>query len=112
MAKFILAIATPLVVAGCVSTTEIVPAGRDTFMVSTTANNIVSGQAPIASAKAANQYCASRNQYMIIRRIDNVVPGLGSGMSTLVFSCVADTDPEYQRPNLRRDPSVVIEDRR
>jgi hypothetical protein len=112
MPKFILAIVTPLVVAGCVSTTEIVPAGRDTFMVSTTASDVVSGQAPIASVKAANKYCESRDQHMIIRRTDSLVRGLGPSMNTLVLSCVGETDPEYQRPNLRHDPNVIIDDHR
>jgi hypothetical protein len=49
---------------------------------------------------------------MIIRRTDSAIEGFNnSGMNTLVFSCVTDTDPEYQRPNLRKDPAVVIDNR-
>jgi hypothetical protein len=102
----------PLILTGCVATTEIVPVGRDSFMVSTTASDVVSGQAPIASAKAANKYCESHSQHMIIRRTDNLVRGIGPSMNSLVFSCVDDTDPEYQRPNLHRDPNVLVESHR
>ncbi|MDB6043565.1 MAG: hypothetical protein JWM63_2116, partial [Gammaproteobacteria bacterium] len=34
-----------------------------------------------------------------------------NGESTeFIFSCVEKNDPEYQRPNLRKDPTTVIED--
>jgi hypothetical protein len=38
--------------------------------------------------------------------------GFGNVSVTYVFSCIAEDDPEYKRPDLRQDPSVVIEDRR
>ena len=100
-----------LTLGGCVSTSEIVPVGKDSFMLTTTARG--GGGGGVEGAKAANQYCESRNTHMIIRRMDsNGIPGLGPVNGTLVFSCVAANDPEYQRPNLRHDPNVTIEDRR
>jgi hypothetical protein len=83
------------------------------MLTSTARGGLFAGQERIEGAKTANQYCDSRGQHMIIRRTDaNGIAGLGPVTSSLVFSCVASNDPEYQRPNLRRDPNVVIEDRR
>jgi hypothetical protein len=77
------------------------------------ARGLYAGKERVEGAKAANQYCDTLGKHMIIRRTDgNGVPGLGPVTSNMVFSCVASDDPEYQRPNLRHDPNVVIEDRR
>jgi hypothetical protein len=109
----IAALAIPLCATGCVSTSEIVPVGRDSFMISaTTRGGATMGQAPIVAAKAANQQCAAIGRHMIIRRTDSAIEGFNnSGINTLVFSCVDETDPEYQRPNLRKDPNVLVESR-
>ena len=99
---------------GCVSTSEVVPVGRDSFMLtSTSRGGLYAGRERIEGAKTANQYCDAIGKHMIIRRTDsNGIPGLGPVTSDLVFSCVASDDPEYQRPNLRHDPNIVIENRR
>lgn len=98
---------------GCVTTTEPVPVGPDSYMISTATGGgaMVRGQGPIASAKAANQFCDSRGLHMIIRRTDNATDINGT-TNALIFSCVAANDPEYRRPNLRRDPNVVVQDNR
>jgi hypothetical protein len=110
-----MSITSVLTLAGCgVSTSEVVPVGRDSFMLTSTARGgLYAGQERTESAKAANQYCDALSKHMVIRRIDtNGIAGLGPVTSNLVFSCVTSDDPEYQRPNLRRDPNVVVEDRR
>ena len=49
----------------------------------------------------------------MVRRFDSAAGVFdGTQSTTLVFSCVAEDDPEYTRPNLTKDPSVVIEDQR
>jgi hypothetical protein len=109
------AVALTVGLSGCgVSTSEVVPVGRDSFMLTSTARGgLYAGQERIEGAKAANQYCGTLSKHMIIRRSDgNGIPGIGPVTSNLVFSCVASDDPEYQRPNLRHDPNVVVEDRR
>jgi hypothetical protein len=94
------------VAAGC-TTSDIVPVGRDSFMVSSTStSDLVS--APIMSAKAANRYCDARGEHMIIRRTLTEPMGFGNTSNNLIFSCVSDSDPEYSRPNLRSAPNVRI----
>jgi hypothetical protein len=71
------------------------------MLTSTARGGQFAGQERIEGAKSANQYCDARGQHMIIRRTDgNGIAGLGPVTSSLVFSCVASNDPEYQRPNL------------
>jgi hypothetical protein len=98
---------------GCVMTTDPVPVGRDSFMISTSTggSGLVMGQGPIANARAANRYCDQHGLHMIIRRTDGMA-NINGTSNALIFSCVTADDPEYQRPNLRHDPNVTIEDSR
>ena len=111
--KTLAMLALGVTLAGCVSNTEIVPVGPDSFMISaTTRGGAFMGEAPIVAAKAAHQHCAPLGRSRVSRRTDSTVEGLNNiGTNTLVFSCVAETDPEYQRPNLKHDPNVLIERR-
>lgn len=87
---------------GCAFASDIVPMGKDSYMV--TAPETVMGKGRIIALKAANQYCDSQNNHMIVRRLDANALTIG-----LTFSCVSEDDPEYKRPNLKKDPSVIIE---
>jgi hypothetical protein len=93
-----------VVLTGCAVASEIVPIGKDNFMV--TAPETLGGTGRILVVKSANGYCASQNTHMIVRRLD------ANALSvSLMFSCVSEDDPEYQRPNLRKDPNVIIDNR-
>lgn len=103
-----------LLLAGCVSTTDIVPAGKDSYMVAGSARGGVNGgKSLIAATKQANEYCGKLGKVMIIRNTETGGSAAwGSETSNLIFSCVAENDPEYQRPNLRKEPTTVVEDQR
>jgi hypothetical protein len=103
-----------LVLTGCVSASQIVPAGRDSYMVSGSAHGgMMAGNSLIEATKSANTFCAQQNKMMIIRHTQTGGnAGFGGEHSNLIFSCVGENDPEYQRPNLRKDPTTVIEDQR
>ena len=101
-AKLVLISYTTLLLTGCALPSEVVPMGKDSYMV--TAPETIGGQGRIIVVNAANKYCSSQNTYMIVRRMD------ASGMAvSLMFSCVSEDDPEYQRPNLKKEPNVIIE---
>jgi putative hemolysin len=106
--------AMALILSGCVTTSDVVPVGKDSYLVSVSARGNNAGAGRIESAKAAVKYCAARGQHMIIRRTDTSGIALGAIPETtaLVFSCVDESDPEWQRPNLQADPTVRIEDQR
>ena len=100
--------------AACVSTSEVVPMGKDSYMISVddslTWNK---GNSAITASKAANAYCERMGKHMIVRRMDTSgTPGWTTLSANFIFSCVTEDDPEYQRPNLKKDPNTVIEDAR
>jgi hypothetical protein len=102
------------VLAGCVSASEIVPAGKDTYMVAGRANGgPAAGGSSIEAMKAANAFCAKQQKLVMIRNTSTSgSAGFGGEQSTLIFSCLTADDPEYQRPNLRKDNGVTtIENR-
>lgn len=100
--------------AGCVGASEIVPAGKDSYMVAGRANAPNSqGQSLLEATKAANAYCAKDGKFMVIRHTDiGGTVGFGGEHANLIFSCVSADDPEYARPNLRRDNGVSSIDNR
>ena len=86
--------------------------GRDSFMVaSTSRSSLTVGDERVVALKAANAHCEAMGKHAIIRRT-TASNSFGGTTNELIFSCVADDDPEYRRPNLRPDPTVVIEDQR
>jgi len=100
-------IAAVALLAGCVATTsDVVPAGKDTYMVSAMAAGsvVLAGHSIINATKAANDYCAKLRKVMIIRHTETVgTSGMGSEHANLIFSCVSPDDPEYTRPDFRKD---------
>jgi hypothetical protein len=105
VARIIGSILCVFAMTGCAVASEIVPMGKDSYMVMSP--ETIGGHGRIIVLEAANKYCASQNTHMIVRTID------ANAMTvSLTFSCVYDNDPEYQRPNLKKDPNIVIENRR
>jgi hypothetical protein len=103
-----------LILSGCVTTSDVVQVGKDSYLVTVSARGNNAGVGRIDSVKAASKYCATSGKHMIIRRTDTSGIALGALPETtaLVFSCVDESDPEWQRPNLSPDPNVRIEDQR
>ena len=91
---------------GCATTSDIVPYGKDTYMLS--AGDIwggySSGTLQVKAAQRANEYCQSIGKVFVVRNAGTAgVQGWTSTSSTLVFSCVDEKDAENTRPNLRRN---------
>jgi len=104
--------AATALISGCVSTSEIIPVGKDSYMVSGSGTGGLSyGKTLAAALKSANTYCAKQTKFMIIRR-EETEGRFNGEAANLMFSCVTADDPEYKRPNLRRDPTTIIEDQR
>lgn len=77
-------------VAGCASTTGVIPAGKDTFMISREDNGPASSLGSIEAAvyKEANAYCAGQRKAMEIVRETDVPRSLGQfPQTTLHFKC-------------------------
>jgi hypothetical protein len=106
--KVLLVAGLAALTAGCVYPSDIVPVGKDSYMISSSTGSVFRSPGT-SNVKDANQYCSAQGLHMIIRRTDSSVAGFGNRSNDLIFSCVSDSDPEWRRPNLKRDPSVVIE---
>ena len=102
------------VFAGCASTSAITPYGRDSYIVSAqdTSGFSSSAQLQINAAEKANAFCESIGKVMHVRNTSNRDDLYTGNSSSLIFSCVSESDPEYGRPDLRPVPDTVIEDRR
>ncbi len=91
---------------GCATTTDVVPFGKDTYMLS--AGDIwggySSGSLQVKAVQRANEYCQSMGKVFVVRNTGTSgIQGWTSTSSTLVFSCVDEKDTENTRPNLRRN---------
>jgi hypothetical protein len=77
-------------------------------MLNGAAYGFVAGTSTIAASKAANDYCAKQQRFLIIRNTQSSGDVQENGEHTqLVFSCVTADDPEYTRRDLRPDNGVT-----
>jgi hypothetical protein len=100
------------VLAGCASTSAVTPYGRDSYIVSAQDSMHVPSPAKlqVRAAQKANEFCASKGMVMHVRNTSNNVDFSGSS-SSLICSCISESDPEHVRPDLRTVPDTVIEGR-
>jgi hypothetical protein len=83
-------VAASLILSACVTTTKIVPAGQDTYLVSA-ANDACGNCEPpqIRLTEQANEYCAKLGKSMIVRNTENQTFDIGFGHRvTMTFSCM------------------------
>ena len=88
--------------------------GKDSYMLqSTSRGGLNAGKERVEALKAANAFCDKQGKHMIVRSTDHSgAAGWTPVTNALVFSCVTEDDAEWKRPDLHKDPTVVIEDRR
>jgi len=98
----------------CVSTSQVLEMGRDTYSVSATADGYRDAASARQSAfQAGAQKCGSLGKHFMF--VNESTARTRMGIDTTVnvtFRCLAENDPEYARPNVRQSPDVVIEDQR
>lgn len=99
---------------GCVSTSQVLEIGRDTYSVSATADGMSDATSARGSAfEVGSKKCASLGKRFML--VNESTSRTRMGIDTTVnvtFRCLAENDPEYARPNVRQSPNVVIEDQR
>ena len=101
-------------VVGCATTTEVTKLGRDTYTLSTYRSPAVGGttKARQVAISSAGQYCQSIGKEVSIERIETSPTNLAANVLIVIFTCLYYDDPSYQRPVYKREPGVIIEDRR
>jgi hypothetical protein len=81
--------AVAAMLSACVTTSKIVPAGQDTYVVSA-ANDVCGNCTPpqIRVAEQATAYCTNLGKKMVVQKQDNQTFDIGFGKRiTLTFRC-------------------------
>jgi hypothetical protein len=105
---FILAI----VCAGCSTVSDVVPIGKDTYMVGSEARGGFTSNTEVAelALKRANAYCAGLGKKMLLTNINTSgVQGWTPQNSQIEFQCLLANDPAFTRIQLQKEPNTVIE---
>jgi hypothetical protein len=97
-----------LLLGGCAyttSSTEVTPAGPDTYMVGASAGQYAGGmqQGQSLALQKANGYCQSRS---LAVRVVGIQPQPGG--ATIMFRCIAQNDPENTRPTPGQNINVNV----
>ena len=90
-----------LFLVSCVSISEVVPAGKDTWMLAGTGTGMYSGSFTADLYKKADDFCKSKNK-MIMPVSQDYIPTVFSRPATanLFFRCLIEGDPELTRPTM------------
>jgi|TARA_R110001592_G_scaffold229914_1_gene486592 hypothetical protein len=105
IAYFILGVAS-LVLVACASITEVVPAGKDTYVVAgdDSFEEISGASIKTTLYKKANEHCE-----MMGKKLFPLNESVTSHAAELRFRCLDEDDPEYVRPIMKSVPDVRIE---
>jgi hypothetical protein len=111
-------LSTAILLAGCASSTGVLPVGPDTYSISAGASAARGGLtgARGAALKEAGEYCAKAGKQILVQDISASSSDAASydisQNSNVIFRCLSASDPDLKRPNLETRPDVVIQDRR
>ncbi len=98
---------------GCVSTSSVLEVGRDTYSVSSTADQNASASSAREKAYlAGKEKCNKDGKLFQMIHEKSERTGYLDTTITVTFRCLDKQDREYQRPEIRTAPTTVIEDRR
>jgi len=102
--KYLYAIAISLMVAACASITDVVPAGKDTYVVAGDSEINSGASVKTDLYKKANAHCETMGKKLL-----PVNESVSSQAAELRFRCLEEDDPEYVRPVMESVPNVRIE---
>jgi hypothetical protein len=86
MRAFVLGV---IVLAGCVSASEVVPVGNGRYMITGRASGgLNAGKETTEATKAANAFCAKQNKQMVLQNLDKTGNAAVFGENIdLTFTC-------------------------
>ncbi len=100
-----------LLLTACVSVSNVVPAGKDTWMVAGSNSRI--GADAIMKAdlyKTAADFCAGQDKIFTPVSMNYIHLVIGRPASAdLTFRCLVEGDPELTRPTMKPVPDTTIE---
>lgn len=103
-----------LVLTGCAQSSGVLKMGPDTYTVSTHAAPARGGTsgAKSLSLTEANQYCAGMGKEIFVTHVETrASEHLPGGTADVTFRCLAEGDPELQRPDYEPAADLVVESR-
>ncbi len=90
------------ILAGCASTSEIVPAGKDTYMITASDLGVGAAGSTLKAKlyKKASTYCTKQNKVLFPVSDSSVDYRAfrGTANAELTFRCLREDDPELSRP--------------
>lgn len=104
--RYFLAIAALLTLTACATITEIVPAGKDTYVIAgeDSFEEISGASIKTDLYKKANAHCETMGKKLL-----PLNESVSSHTAELRFRCLNEDDPECLRPNMESVPNVRIE---
>jgi len=108
------AVVVAVLLSGCVSTSDVLEMGKDTYSVSATADGYRSASSARQSAfEAGKEMCTKQGKRFMFMNESKSRTRMGIDTTVdVTFKCLSEDDPEYTRPRIRQAPDVVIEDQR
>ena len=106
----ILLFVATLPVTGCVTTSNVVPMGKDTYMISSTSGRAFPERARIYAVKRANSFCDARKLQMEPVSENSSTSILSQ--AEFVFRCLNENDADYRRPDWHKDSGIVLIEKR
>lgn len=109
----LLILSISLLVAGCVSTSNVLELGRDTYSVSATADGFRDAASARQSAfESGAKKCATLGKKFMLTNesVANTRMGIDTTVS-IIFRCLSETDRDYSRPDYQKSPDLLIENR-
>ena len=104
-----------LLFTACAQSSGVLKMGPDTYSVSAAAAPARGGysEARKLALTEANQYCDQQGKEILVINVGTGTTNIhGAGSADITFRCLSKGDPELQRPEYRKSPDTVIEDRR
>ena len=93
-----------LILASCVSMSDIVSVGKDTYMISGSSRAFAAGGGKLKAdlLKEAENFCASKNKVLLMTNATakDMVFGQSAAHSEVIFRCLDENDPEFKRPEI------------
>ncbi len=92
------------ILGSCVSMSDVVPVGKDTYMISGSSRAFAAGGGTLRAdlLKEAARYCAKENKVLIMKNstAKDMVFGQSAAHSDVIFRCLDENDPEFERTEI------------
>ena len=104
--RYLIVVGFLAMIVSCASITEVVPAGKDTYVIAgdDSLEDISGASIKIDLYKKANTHCEAMG-----KKLMPLNESVSSHAAELRFRCLKEDDPEYTRPTMESVPNLRIE---